>query len=142
MDVEGLHFLVARLQETGAQGERTHVGLFTELGVLYATYDSAKLMDHCKQHKARMNIPRLIRTCEKCCLWKEAVYLHTIYDEYEQAANCMILHPTAWQHDQFIQVCLSLPVCSLRPQPSHAGRQNAKGHSAFAIEAPTGSGTS
>ncbi|KAL8431096.1 hypothetical protein ACSSS7_005501 [Eimeria intestinalis] len=43
-------------------------------------------------------------TCEKCCLWKEAVYLHTIYDEYEQAANCMLSHPTAWEHDQFIQV--------------------------------------
>ncbi|CDJ48748.1 clathrin heavy chain, putative [Eimeria brunetti] len=100
----GLHKQLMELLETGAQGERTHVGLFTELGVLYATYDSAKLMDHCKQHKARMNIPRLIRTCENCCLWKEAVYLHTIYDEYEQAANCMILHPTAWQHDQFIQV--------------------------------------
>ncbi|KAL8442304.1 hypothetical protein Emag_006547 [Eimeria magna] len=100
----GLQKQLMELLETGAQGERTHVGLFTELGVLYATYDSAKLMDHCRHHKGRMNIPRLIRTCEKCCLWKEAVYLHTIYDEYEQAANCMLSHPTAWEHDQFIQI--------------------------------------
>lgn len=94
------------LQEQGLQGERTHVGLYTELGVLYATYESNKLMDYVRQHSGKVNIPRLIRACERQNLWKEAVYLHMNYDEFEQAANCLILHPTAWTHELFVQVLI------------------------------------
>ncbi|EPR59821.1 chain i, clathrin d6 coat with auxilin j-domain [Toxoplasma gondii TgCatPRC2] len=92
------------LLEQGLQGERTHVGLYTELGVLYATYESSKLMDYIRQHSGKVNIPRLIRACERQSLWKEAVYLHMNYDEYEQAANCLIMHPAAWSHELFVQI--------------------------------------
>lgn len=37
-------------------------------------------------------------------MWPEAVYLHSIYDQQDQAIITMIEHsPTAWKHDQFCQ---------------------------------------
>ncbi len=36
------------LLEYGVTLERAHVGIFTELGILYAKYKPEKLMEHCK----------------------------------------------------------------------------------------------
>lgn len=37
-------------------------------------------------------------------MWPEAVFLHSQYDEFDQAINVMIEHsPTAWRHDLFVQ---------------------------------------
>lgn len=36
------------LLETGMGLDRAHVGIFTELGILYAKYNPAKLMEHIK----------------------------------------------------------------------------------------------
>mmetsp|Transcript_39448 Transcript_39448/g.98764 ORF Transcript_39448/g.98764 Transcript_39448/m.98764 type:complete len:1743 (+) Transcript_39448:183-5411(+) len=94
-----------QLLDSGIGGERAHVGLYTELGILYAKYKPEKLMDFCKLNASRMNIPKIIRGCERHCLWPEAVFLYTAYDEYDAAANTMILHsPSAWTHDQFVSV--------------------------------------
>lgn len=43
-----------------------------------------------------------MRTSERFGLWKEAVYLHSNYDEFDKAVNVMIEHsPVAFQHEQF-----------------------------------------
>ncbi|OXB64083.1 UNVERIFIED_CONTAM: hypothetical protein H355_006449, partial [Colinus virginianus] len=77
-------------------------------GAAVAQYESGKLMDYVRHHSGKLNIPRLIRACEQQNLWKEAVYLYSNYDEYEQAANCLIMHPSAWTHDLFLQLWLLL----------------------------------
>ena len=42
---------------------------------------------------------KLLRICERFCLWSEAVYLHSNYDEFDNAINIMIEHsPIAWNH--------------------------------------------
>jgi len=38
------------LLETGMGLERAHVGVYTELGVMYAKYKPEKLMDHVKSY--------------------------------------------------------------------------------------------
>lgn len=52
------------------------MGIFTELGILYAKFKPDKLMEHLKLFGKRVNIPRLIRVCEEQEHWKELVYLY------------------------------------------------------------------
>jgi len=97
------HFeeLIALLDQ-GLNQERAHVGMYTELGVLYAKYRPEKLADFMKMNTAKLNIPKLINACERHNLWDQAVFLYTQYDEFDSAANCMMAHsPTAFAHDQF-----------------------------------------
>jgi clathrin heavy chain len=56
--------------------ERAHMGIFTELGILYAKFKPDKLMEHLKLFGKRLNIPRLIRVCEEQGHWKELVHLY------------------------------------------------------------------
>ncbi|GFS33553.1 clathrin, heavy chain [Actinidia rufa] len=53
------------LMESGLGLERAHMGIFTELGVLYARYRHEKLMEHIKLFSTRLNIPKLIRACDE-----------------------------------------------------------------------------
>merc|ERR1712194_187105 len=81
------------------------VGMFTELSILYAKFKPEKLMDFIKLNTQKVNIPKVIRACERYCHYEEAVHLYTHYDEYDSAANCMISHsPVAFSHDQFLFV--------------------------------------
>ncbi|KAJ1437607.1 Tetratricopeptide-like helical domain superfamily [Sesbania bispinosa] len=58
------------LMESGLGLERAHMGIFTELGVLYARYRPEKLMEHIKLFSTRLNIPKLIRAyiMRKVCM--------------------------------------------------------------------------
>jgi clathrin heavy chain len=90
------------LLETGIAHERSHIGIFTELGVMYAKYHPEKLMDHCKSYNQRLNIPKLLRACERYKMWQEAVYLYIKYDEFDNAIITMMDHsPIAWNHELF-----------------------------------------
>jgi len=44
----GYYKELINLLESGLGGEGAHMGLYTELGVLYAKYDPDRLMDHLK----------------------------------------------------------------------------------------------
>eukprot|EP00928_Gymnodinium_smaydae_P000827 TRINITY_DN1030_c0_g1_i3.p1 TRINITY_DN1030_c0_g1~~TRINITY_DN1030_c0_g1_i3.p1 ORF type:complete len:1741 (-),score=474.00 TRINITY_DN1030_c0_g1_i3:126-5348(-) len=90
------------LLDSGLGQERAHVGMYTELAILYAKYRPDKLMDFIKMNIAKLNIPKLINACERHNLWEQAVYLYTHYDEYDSAANTVMAHSTiAFVHDQF-----------------------------------------
>lgn len=93
------------LLEAGVNSERAPVALYSELGVVYAKYKPEKLAEFIRSSNVtsgRLNIPKLIRACERHLLWSEAVFLHIIYKEYDQAASAMIAHPTAWNHPEFL----------------------------------------
>jgi Region in Clathrin and VPS len=64
------------LLESGLGLERAHMGIFTELCILYAKYKPEKLLEHLKLFSTKINIPRLIRVCEECQHWKELVFLY------------------------------------------------------------------
>lgn len=97
------------LMESGLGLERAHMGIFTELGLLYAKFKPDKLMEHLKLFGKRVNIPRLIRVCEEQEHWKELVYLYIQYDEYDNAAHCMMAHsPVAWEHVTFKDVVIKV----------------------------------
>jgi len=91
-----------QLLDAGLSSERAHVGMYTELAVLYTKYKPEKLMDFIKMNTAKLNIPKLIQACERHYLWSQAVFLYTHYDEFDAAANAMMAHSTvAYSHDQF-----------------------------------------
>jgi len=90
------------LLDSGLSSERSHIGMYTELAILYAKYKPEKLMDFIKLNTAKLNIPKLIHACERHYLWQHAIFLYTHYDEFDAAANTMMAHsPTAFAHDQF-----------------------------------------
>lgn len=93
------------LLEQGLTLDRAHTSMFTELGVLMTKYRPTGMMDHCKMWWQRCNIPRLIRACESSMLWSEMVYLHTQYNEFDNAATVMMQHsPDAWTASNFTTV--------------------------------------
>lgn len=61
------------------------MGIFTELGILYAKFKPDKLMEHLKLFGKRLNIPRLIRVCEEQGHWRELVHL------YIMVSCCVVL---------------------------------------------------
>lgn len=74
------------LFEAGLGLERAHMGMFTELAVLYSKYDTSKTFEHLKLFWSRLNIPKVIRAVEDAHLWPELVFLYAHYDEWDNAA--------------------------------------------------------
>jgi clathrin heavy chain len=100
------HFAeVVGLLEAALSLERAHMGIFTELSILYSKYRPEKLMEHLKLFVARINIPKVIKAAEKAHLWPELVFLYIKYDEFDNAALAMIERSAdAWEHGQFKDV--------------------------------------
>ncbi|CUS24171.1 LAQU0S14e01816g1_1 [Lachancea quebecensis] len=78
------------LFEAGLGLERAHMGMFTELAVLYTKYDMGKTYEHLKLFWSRINIPKVIRAVESAHLWTELIFLYAHYDEWDNAALTMI----------------------------------------------------
>lgn len=108
------------LMESGLGLERAHMGIFTELGVLYARYRPEKLMEHIKLFSTRLNIPKLIRACDEQQHWKELTCLYIQYDEFDNAATTIMNHsPEAWEHMQFKDVIVKVASVELYYRAVH-----------------------
>jgi len=99
---------IIALMEGGLGLERAHMGMFTELSVLYAKYRPEKLMEHLKLFWQRVNIPKVIKGAEQAHLWPELVFLYIVYDEPDNAALAMMERLSEWDHDQFKKVCVKV----------------------------------
>lgn len=93
------------LLDQGLSSDRAHIGMYTELGILYAKYKPEKLMDFLKMNTTKLSISKLINACERHYLWQPTVFLYMHYDEFDSAANTMMAHsPSAFSHDQFVMI--------------------------------------
>jgi clathrin heavy chain len=99
----GGHFEeLIELMEAGTGLERAHMGIYTELGILYAKFKDEKLMNHIKIFGGKINIPKLIRACEEYQHWLELRVLYQKYEEFDNAVMTMIQHtPEAFEHAVF-----------------------------------------
>lgn len=98
-----------QLIETGLGLERAHMGMFTELSILYSKYKSDRLMEHLRLFWQRINIPKVIRAVEVAHLWPELVFLYTHYEEYDNAALTVMEHSAdAWEHASFKDVLIKV----------------------------------
>ncbi|KAJ3294084.1 hypothetical protein HK104_003936 [Borealophlyctis nickersoniae] len=97
------------LLEAGLGLERAHMGMFTELAILYSKYKSERLMEHLRLFWQRINIPKVIRAVEAAHLWSELVFLYTHYDEYDNAALTIMSHSAdAWEHATFKDIIVKV----------------------------------
>merc|ERR1712198_783536 len=82
--------------------ERAHMGMFSELAILYSKYKPDKLKEHLELFWSRVNIPKVLRAAEQAHLWAELVFLYDKYEEYDNAVLAMMAHPTeAWREGHF-----------------------------------------
>ncbi|XP_067134027.1 clathrin heavy chain 1 [Centruroides vittatus] len=82
--------------------ERAHMGMFTELAILYSKFKPSKMKEHLELFWSRVNIPKVLRAAEQAHLWAELVFLYDKYEEFDNAVVTMINHPTeAWREGHF-----------------------------------------
>ncbi|KAI8917358.1 hypothetical protein BC831DRAFT_485343 [Entophlyctis helioformis] len=98
-----------QLLEAGLGLERAHMGMFTELAILYSKHRVERLLEHLRLFWQRINIPKVIRACETAHLWAELVFLYTHYDEFDNAALTIMSHSAdAWEHNSFRDVIVKV----------------------------------
>ncbi|CAG8432851.1 7339_t:CDS:10 [Diversispora eburnea] len=97
------------LLEAGLGLERAHMGMFTELAILYTKYRSDKTEEHIRLFWSRLNISKVIRACDEAHLWKEMVFLYENYAEFDNAALSMMTHAAdAWDHTKFKEITVKV----------------------------------
>ncbi|XP_076364497.1 LOW QUALITY PROTEIN: clathrin heavy chain 1-like [Tachypleus tridentatus] len=93
---------VISLLEAALGLERAHMGMFTELAILYSKYKPSKMREHLELFWSRVNIPKVLRAAEQAHLWAELVFLYDKYEEFDNAVITMINHPSeAWREGHF-----------------------------------------
>uniref|UniRef100_A0A1I8FH54 Clathrin heavy chain n=1 Tax=Macrostomum lignano TaxID=282301 RepID=A0A1I8FH54_9PLAT len=98
----GLFNELISLFEAGLGLDRAHMGLFTELAILYSKYRTAKLKEHLELFWSRINIPKVLRAPSRPTCGAELVFLYDKYEEFDNAILTMMKHPTeAWRESFF-----------------------------------------
>ena len=97
------------LLEAGLGLERAHMGMFTELGGALSKHRPERVMEHLKIFWSRINIPKMIRSCEEAHLWPELIFLYCHYDEFDNAALAMMERASdAWEHHSFKDIIVKV----------------------------------
>lgn len=106
---EGYFTELISLFEAGLGLERAHMGMFTELAVLYTKYNASRTLEHLKLFWSRINIPKVIRATEETHLWPELIFLYAHYDEWDNAALTMIERASAaFDHSSFKEIIVKV----------------------------------
>ena len=90
------------LFEQGLGLEDAHIGIFTELGVLYTKHVPEKVMEHCKVFFSKLNVGKVVRACERARLYSPSVYLYMADKQFDNAVKVQMDHATAWDNDTFL----------------------------------------
>lgn len=90
------------LFEQGLGLEDGHIGIFTELGILYTKHVPEKVMEHCKVFFTKLNVSKVVRACERARLWAPAVYLYMADKQFDNAVKVMSERATAFDNDLFL----------------------------------------
>merc|ERR1712238_215174 len=98
----GFFTQVISLFEQGIGPEDAHIGIFTELGVLYTKHVPEKTMEHCKVFFSKLNVSKVVRACERARLWNPAVYLYTHDKQHDSAIKIMMERANAFENDIFL----------------------------------------
>lgn len=97
------------LFEAGLGMERAHMGMFTQLTILYTKYAPERVMEHLRLFWSRINIPKCVAACEESHLWPELVFLFSHYDEWDNAALAMMEHfESAFDHNSFKEIVVKV----------------------------------
>jgi clathrin heavy chain len=93
------------LLDSALGSDRAHMGMFTELAVLYAFHAPERLLSYLSMFWSRVNLPKVLRATERAHLWKELAFLYVKYADWDNAARLAMAHPTeAWKHSEFKEI--------------------------------------
>ena len=70
---KGYFFELIALLEAALGLERAHMGMFTELAILYSKYKPTKMKEHLELFWSRVNIPKVCTAMLFLCCW-DAIY--------------------------------------------------------------------
>eukprot|EP00590_Aulacoseira_subarctica_P006793 CAMPEP_0172414528 /NCGR_PEP_ID=MMETSP1064-20121228/1169_1 /TAXON_ID=202472 /ORGANISM="Aulacoseira subarctica , Strain CCAP 1002/5" /LENGTH=1718 /DNA_ID=CAMNT_0013151243 /DNA_START=102 /DNA_END=5258 /DNA_ORIENTATION=+ len=90
------------LFEQGLGLEDAHVGIFTELGILYTKHVPEKVMEHCKVFFSKINVSKVVKACERARLWSAAVYCYMTDKQYDAAVKVMMERANAFSNELFL----------------------------------------
>jgi clathrin heavy chain len=97
------HFTqLVSLFEQGLGLEEAHVGIFTELGILYTKHVPDKVMEHCKVFFSKLNVAKVVKACERARLYPPAVYLYMTDKQYDAAIKVMMERPPSFNNELFL----------------------------------------
>jgi len=96
------------LFEQGLGLEDAHIGIFTELGVLYTKHVPGKVMEHCKVFFSKLNVSKVVRACERARLFPPAVYLYMQNKEFDNAVKVMMDRTPAFEHELFLDAIVKV----------------------------------
>eukprot|EP00559_Dactyliosolen_fragilissimus_P005094 CAMPEP_0184856570 /NCGR_PEP_ID=MMETSP0580-20130426/1757_1 /TAXON_ID=1118495 /ORGANISM="Dactyliosolen fragilissimus" /LENGTH=1720 /DNA_ID=CAMNT_0027351673 /DNA_START=136 /DNA_END=5301 /DNA_ORIENTATION=- len=103
------HFTqVVSLFEQGLGLEDAHIGIFTELGILYTKHVPDKVMEHCKVFFSKLNVSKVVRACERARLFSPAVYLYMQDKQYDNAVKVMMEHASAFNNELFLDAIVKV----------------------------------
>jgi clathrin heavy chain len=98
----GFFTQLVSLFEQGLGLEDAHIGIFTELGVLYTKHVPEKVMEHCKVFFSKLNVSKVVKACERARLFQPAVYLYMQDKQHDSALKIMMERGNAWDNDLFL----------------------------------------
>lgn len=97
------HFThLVSLFEQGLGLDEAHIGIFTELGVLYTKHVPEKVMEHCKVFFSKLNVSKVVRACERARLFPPAVYLYMTDKQYDAAVKIMMDRAPSFNNEMFL----------------------------------------
>jgi len=96
------------LFEQGLGLEDAHIGIFTELGILYTKHVPEKVMEHCKVFFSKLNVSKVVRACERARLFPPAVYLYMQDKQFDNAVKVMMERAPAFEHELFLDAIVKV----------------------------------
>jgi len=90
------------LFEQGLGLEEAHIGIFTELGILYTKHVSEKVMEHCKVFFSKLNVAKVVKACERARLFDAAVYLYMTDKQFDSAVKIMMERTPSFNNELFL----------------------------------------
>lgn len=98
----GFFSQVVSLFEQGLGLDEAHIGIFTELGVLYTKHVPEKVMEHCKVFFSKLNVAKVVKACERARLYEPAVYLYMTDKQYDSAVKIMMEKAPSYNNELFL----------------------------------------
>jgi clathrin heavy chain len=69
---------------------------------MYSKCNSDEPKEHLELYWSKVNIPKVLRAAEQAALWSELTFLNEKYEEFDNAIDTMMKHPSvAWHENRF-----------------------------------------
>ncbi|KNH08069.1 clathrin heavy chain protein [Perkinsela sp. CCAP 1560/4] len=101
----GLHTSIITVLQEVLGSANAHVGVFTELAILYVKYSPEKAFDFVKMHHQRINKHKLNVLCADVCMWELSCLLYQLEEDWDGAAQLMLQEPAfTWEHEMLMNI--------------------------------------